>query len=98
MSEPVYERATELLEAKLGDELVALDREGGNCFGFNSVATRVWQLLLSPKTFTELIEALVAEYEVSADQCTEELQGLLDSLIEKGLVRVQAGTERRSPG
>ncbi len=98
MSEPVYERASELLEAELGDELVALDREGGNCFGFNSVATRVWQLLLSPKTVKQLRAVLVAEYEVGVDQCTEELQRLLDSLIEQGLVRVRAGTERRSPG
>ena len=94
MSEPVYERATELLEADLGDELVALDAEGGNCFGFNSVATAVWRQLATPKTFAELREMLLAEYEVDVEQCTEELQGLLDSLIAKRLVRVQAGTGR----
>ena len=93
MSEPIYERATQLLEADLGDELVALDAEGGQCFGFNSVATEVWRQLVRPKNFAELRHMLLAEYEVSAEQCTEELQGLLNSLVEKGLVRVRSGTE-----
>lgn len=89
MNEPRYERSTQLLEANLGDELVALDAEGGNCFGFNSVATAVWRQLVSPKTFAELNEGLLAEYEVGAEQCREELQELLDSLVAKGLVRAQ---------
>ena len=91
MTEPLYERSTQLLEANLGDELVALDAEGGNCFGFNSVATFVWRQLASPKTFAELRDRLVAEYEVTAEQCAQELQELLDGLIEKRLIRVRAG-------
>jgi Coenzyme PQQ synthesis protein D (PqqD) len=89
MNEPLYERSTELLEANLGDELVALDAEGGNCFGFNSVATFVWRQLASPKIFAELRDRLIAEYEVTPEQCAEELQELLDALIEKRLIRVR---------
>ncbi len=89
MTEPLYERSTQLLEANLGDELVALDAEGGNCFGFNSVATFVWRQLASPKTFAELRDRLVAEYEVTTGQCAQELQELLDGLIEKRLIRVR---------
>jgi hypothetical protein len=87
MSKAVYERATRLLEADLGDELMALDAEGGNCFGFNSVATGVWRHLTSPKSFDELKEALLAEYEVDGEQCAAELRELLNDLEEKGLVR-----------
>jgi len=91
MTEPLYERTTQLLEANLGDELVALDAEGGHCFGFNSVATFVWRQLASPKTLAELGERLVAEYDVSTEQCTGELQELLDTLIEKRLIRLRVG-------
>ena len=87
MSEPVYERATQLLEADLGNELMALDAEGGNCFGFNAVATDVWRQLASPKSFGEIHGTLLAEYEVDAEQCRAELRELLDDLVEKGLVR-----------
>ena len=43
MNRERYERAAQLLEADLGDELMALDVEGGTCFGFNAVATGVWR-------------------------------------------------------
>ena len=92
MNEPLYERSTQLLEANLGDELVALDAEGGNCFGFNSVATFIWGQLASPKTMAELRESLVAEYEVSSEQCTVELQELLTDLIEKRLIKVRVAS------
>jgi hypothetical protein len=92
MSDALYERATELLEAEVGDELVALDEQEGSCFGFNEVATSVWRQLEQPKTFEDLKRSLLVQYEVSADQCTQELRELLDDLVERRLVRVQAGS------
>jgi hypothetical protein len=87
MTDVLYERAASLLEADLGDELMALDVDGGTCFGFNPVATGVWRHLASPKSFDELKEALLAEYDVSSEQCSQELRELLDDLVEKGLIR-----------
>ena len=89
MTDTIYERATELLEAELGDELVALEPEQGSCFGFNNVAATVWRLLEQPKSFEELRDALLADYAVNVDQCTGELKQLLDDLIAKGLARAQ---------
>lgn len=74
------------MEAGLGDELVALDPDGGECFGFNSVATSIWRELQQPKTFDQLRDALLSEYDVDAEQCTRQLQELLDDLCSKGLV------------
>ena len=87
MTDVLYERAASLLEADLGDELMALDVDGGTCFGFNPVATGVWRHLTSPKSFDELKETLLAEYDVGGEQCSQELQVLLDDLLEKGLIR-----------
>jgi hypothetical protein len=74
------------MEAELGDELVALDSNAGECFGFNSVATSVWRQLEQPKSFDQLRDSLLEEYEVDPQQCTRELQELLDDLVAKGLV------------
>lgn len=82
----VYRRAVSLMEAELGDELVALDPEAGQCFGFNNVAATVWRHLENPKTFDQLRDALLDEYEVDSAQCSEELRGLLDDLSSRGLV------------
>ncbi|HKP34746.1 MAG TPA: PqqD family protein [Sphingomicrobium sp.] len=81
-----YRRAVELLEAELGDELVALEPNAGECFGFNTVATSVWRQLAQPKSFAELRDALLEEYDVKPEQCTRELKELLDDLASRGLV------------
>lgn len=75
-----------VLEAEIGEELVALDPDAGHCFGFNGVATSVWRQLEQPKTFDQLRDFLIEEYEVDEDECTNELARLLRNLTEHGLV------------
>lgn len=82
----VYERATDLLEAEMGDELVALNPEAGQCFGFNSVATAVWKQLETPKTFDQIKSHLLEEYDVDEEQCATELQTLLLQMTDKQLI------------
>lgn len=87
MTESIYCRATDLLEAEVGDELVALDAEKGTCLGFNAVATSVWRALREPQSFDSLRDALLDEYDVSAEQCTAELRGLLDDFQSRRLIK-----------
>jgi hypothetical protein len=86
LTNSVYRRAVELIEADIGDELVALDARAGNCFGFNDVAAAVWRQLKEPRSFDELRDELVDEYDVGREQCTSELKELLNDLVERGLV------------
>jgi hypothetical protein len=76
------------MEADLGEELLALDADAGSCFGFNEVATWIWRRLAEPATFDQLRDGLLAEYDVSDEQCTSELQALLDDLLERGLIAI----------
>jgi hypothetical protein len=89
----IYRRAVELLEADIDDELVALDPANGHCFGLNPVAKSVWRLLETPRSFNDLRAALLAEYDVGEEQCTQELKGLLSELAEMGLVSVGPGKD-----
>jgi hypothetical protein len=86
----LYKRAIELMEAELGDELVALDPKAGECFGFNSVATSVWRNLEQPRSFEQLRDALLDEYEVEPERCSDELEALLQDLTARGLVTTLA--------
>lgn len=87
MDRIVYRRAKPLLEAELGFELMALDVDAGQCFGFNSVATDIWRELEQPKTFDQLKTALLDQYEVAEEQCSAELRNLLAALEDEGLVQ-----------
>ena len=92
MNDFSYRRAADLMEANLGDELVALDPAKGTCFGFNEVATWVWHRLERPASFDQLRDGLLNQYEVGDEQCESELRALLDDLVERGLVaRAPAG-------
>jgi hypothetical protein len=88
MNDVSYRRATDLMEADLGEELVALDPHKGDCFGFNEVAAWVWRRLAQPADFATLRGELLSEYEVDADQCSTELRALLDDLVARGLVEI----------
>jgi hypothetical protein len=86
MDDPIYHRAIDLLEAGINDELVALEPERGNCYGFNSVATSVWQQLAVPRSLSQLKAHLLAEYDIDEKTCESELRDLLTELEAQGLV------------
>ena len=74
------------MEAELGDELVGLEPDGGDCFGFNSVAKRVWQLLAVPRSSEQLASALMDEFEVNPIECTDGLNEILKDLTNLKLI------------
>jgi hypothetical protein len=82
-----YARAKELLEAELGDDLVALDVASGHCFGFNPVAADIWHLLAQPQDFDALCRELMDQYEVDRGECEADLRACLSNLETQGLVR-----------
>lgn len=90
MSGPVYKRSADLMEADLGEEIVALHLDQGTCFGFNEVAAWIWRRLEEPATFEQLRDELLDMYDVTSEQCTGELRALLDDLVEKKLVAADA--------
>ncbi|HVM21984.1 MAG TPA: PqqD family protein [Sphingomicrobium sp.] len=87
MDSGTYRRATNILDAGIGEDLVALNVDRGDCYGFNSVAATVWRDLDTPKSFDQLRQTLMSEYDVTYDQCTSDLQDLLEDLVGKGLVK-----------
>jgi hypothetical protein len=81
-----YKRAVELMEAELGDDIVALEPRAGKCFGFNEVAATVWRQLEQPRDFEQLKNCLMEEYQVDEDQCARDLAELLVDMTAKGLI------------
>ena len=90
----MYARAADLLEAELGEELVALEPKRGECFGFNEVATCVWRMLDQPRSFESLTQGLLAQYEVDPGECERDLTALLAKLREMDLIRYDPENSR----
>jgi len=52
----------------------------------SSVASSVWTLLAEPRSFEELRDALLNEYEVGEEECANELRTLLADLTARNLI------------
>jgi Coenzyme PQQ synthesis protein D (PqqD) len=84
----VITRHPDMLSAEIGGEAVMMSIEKGAYFGLNPVATRIWDLIEQPKSLSELIAAILGEYEVSAEQCEADVREFTADMIERGLAQV----------
>jgi hypothetical protein len=71
----------------LGGEAVILGLRDGVYYGLDAVGARVWALLAEPRRVPELVDAIVAEFDVTREQCERDLMALLDQLAARDLVR-----------
>lgn len=93
----LYQRKTELLEAEVATDIVALDPVLGRCFGFNEVAATVWRYLSEPRSFEAIERHLLNQFDVPARQCASELEELLTDLVAKHLVERTSETSLAPP-
>ncbi len=76
------------ISSELADEAVILNLDSGIYYGLNEVGARIWELIQQPQSFIELYEALLEEYDVSAEACKQSLTKILLDLKNVGLVKV----------
>jgi len=79
-------RGGDVFTAPLDDALLMMNVSTGTYYGLNGVAARIWELLEQPTTEAALIEQLLAEYDVDASACAEQVTAFLARLRERGLL------------
>jgi hypothetical protein len=72
----------------LNGEAAILHLERGRYFGLDPVGARIWELVQTPKSVSELHEALLREYAVEPDRLENDLLALLDEMAEQHLIDV----------
>jgi hypothetical protein len=61
-------------------EIVMMNIETGAYASLNETGKSIWELLETPKTFEELIESLMEEYDVTEEQCKISVSSFLDKM------------------
>ena len=74
---------------ELSGEAVVLHLNEGIYYGLDPVGASIWKLIQTPKTITEIRDAIMEEYDVDAERCETDLRALLKELAEKKLVAVR---------
>ncbi len=70
----------------LGDEIVALDLESSTYLTVSDVGATIWPLLAGGTTRGEMLEAILARFDVDAETAGRDLDAFVAALRERGLL------------
>jgi hypothetical protein len=88
----IFWRSLDSMSTVLEGETVILDIESGVYSGLNEVGTSVWNLLENRVTFADMREAILAEFDVPAEECSNNLLSFLKKLAQNKLIEVMVDT------
>lgn len=83
----ILSRSTDILHAPVGDDrAVMMSVQAGQYFGLDAVGARVWELLESPKSISQLCAELCEEFEVEPQTCQAQILEFAADLVGQGIV------------
>ena len=69
-------------------EVVILGLKDGVYYELNEVGARIWRLIQQPRSVQSVIDTLLAEYDVPAQQCAADVLALAEDMVNRGLVDI----------
>ena len=75
-----------VLMRQVGDELVLLNLERESYFGLNPVGARLMQLAAAEATMEEIVERMLAEFEVGRERLEADVRTVAAALLAAGLL------------
>ena len=82
----ILSRREGLMTADMNGSAVMMDVMTGKYYNLGQVGGRIWELLEEPMTLAALVQKLTDEYDVSAEQCRNDILPFLNTLLERGLL------------
>ncbi len=82
--------------ASQGEEGISvLNLKTGTYYALDRVGSRVWELVQNPRRIQEILEHLLEEFNVEAEECETDLRVLLQEMAIAGLVEVTDPTIKK---
>ncbi len=78
----------QVLCQELQGEAVLMNLETGIYLGLDPVGTRIWNLLHEYSLLSDVLHAMLKEYDVAEQQCAQDLLRLVADMEEHGLAEV----------
>jgi hypothetical protein len=72
----------------LAGETAILGLKAGVYYGLDPVGSRIWNLIQKPIAVADIHKVLLDEYDVDSDRCERDLHGLLQKMVDEGLIEV----------
>jgi hypothetical protein len=74
--------------ADLDGGVVVLSVRAGSYFGFNEVATEIWNMLAEPCRVSQIFDSLAERHDVEMETLARDVTPFLQTLVEHRLVRM----------
>lgn len=82
-----YMPSEAVMASQVGDEVILLDLRGGIYHSLNAVGTPIWTGLTNGKSQPEIVDALVAKFDVTPAVAANDVRAFIDHLLTLGLVQ-----------
>lgn len=79
-------RNTDLMAVPMDGDLVMMSISQGTYYGINPVGGRIWTLLEQPASVASLCNTIVSEFEVSKEQCQQDVLQFVEQMLKAGVV------------
>lgn len=82
-----YRRNEQIIDGELDNNQVMMHIEKGKYYGLNPVGKKIWDILDSPKSLSEITAVLLSEFDVTESQCIQEAQIFLDKAVQFDIIK-----------
>ena len=86
--------AADQVSCELDGEAAILNLKTGSYFGLDPIGAMVWSLIAGPIAVHEIVDAIVAQYDVKRARCQQDLLALLATLDQRSLILIGDGHGR----
>ena len=92
--EQLFTRSRSVVSRVIAGETLIVPVRGkvgdlASIYSFNATGSLIWQLLDTPRTLTDLIDAVEREYEVGQEQAQKDVRQFLSDMLSAELLTVQ---------
>lgn len=85
----LVQRNPKLIANQMDGEIVMMSIDNGEYYGLDEVGSRIWDLMQEPVSISKLVDQLISEFDVTPDECLQDILSFLDELLNRDLVLVK---------
>jgi hypothetical protein len=74
----------------MNGEKVMMSVNNGKYYNLGKIGGRIWELLASPTTVSQLVDTLISEYDVDRTMCEQQVSAFIQTMHKEALIEVRS--------
>ncbi|MES1975991.1 MAG: PqqD family protein [Pseudomonadota bacterium] len=85
----MFVRSPSALWTELDGQFMLMNIEDGSYYEMAGIGSVIWQMLETPRSEADIIEAVLNSYQVEREQCARDVRAFLEKLVATHVVNEQ---------